>query len=182
MARVGRPRSTKAVVESIVADLEELVAGTIAEAHPDAPNPVGIAKTALEVEAVRLMVWQVVEGGASQDCGEQLGAAVAELGEMAGRLEAAQRTIRRLEQGLPGQKEAVAAMEPQAQLEAIGGLIASRVPHEFRGREHEPIGVVALDVLDKRLPGRDPRGLLASEGWPGRRKPAKTDVPEMPGR
>ncbi|HUW00764.1 MAG TPA: hypothetical protein VMW08_00290 [Acidimicrobiales bacterium] len=178
----GRPKTPKALVDSILADLEEPISAAIADLHPDAGDPVALAKTVLATEVLQMMVWQVVEGASSADCGQRLADAVTELGLMAERLEAAQRTIRRVEKGLPGKKEAAAAMEPQAQLEAIGGLIAARVPHEFRGREHEPIGAVALDVLDKRLPGRDPRGLLASEGWPGRRKAAKTESIEMPGR
>lgn len=120
------------------------------------------------------VVRSAVAAPGDAECADQLQHARELLVEMNEALEAAQRMIDRQARGLQAERATrIDASEPAMQLEAIAGMLYARIPDEMHGREHLPMGTIVMDVLDKRLPQRDPRGLMADNGWPGRRKPPK---------
>lgn len=156
-----------------LAELAKEASAALGSAYPDLDAD-EIAHVAFSGPQLLDIVRAAVAAPGDAECADQLLQARALIAELGEQLEAADRMIDRQARGLQAERATrIDASEPAQQLEAIAGMLYARIPDEMHGREHLPMGTIVMDVLDKRLPQRDPRGLLADNGWPGRRKPPR---------
>lgn len=167
-------RAAKETAADTLAALTADVAGRLAKHLPEGADAGEVAGEALRGPLVAALVNEAVAGVANADCGQHLDHAYEIIAELNEALEAAKKMIARQARGLDAERRTkIDGSEPALQLEAIAAMLYDRVPHEMHGREHLPIGTIVMEVLDRRLPCRDPRGLMAENGWPGRRKAPK---------
>lgn len=178
-----REERIRKLVNERQAEMVEELAAAFAGEYPDgeaadriSADPRELAKLAVTSPLVAAAARAAVTADADEDCAKRLEQATLTVEDLSERLEAATRMIDRQARGLQAERSTrIDASEPAAQLEAIAGMLYARVPHVMHGREHLPIGTIVLEVLDHRLPGRDPRGMMAQNGWPGRRRGPKRE-------